>query len=451
MTKCLLKARSPSRGSGQAPGGAAALGCAVLGAILVLGLLLGACENPANGDNGPTAQELAAEEFRADYREILEKALVRVTLSDGAVIDEALATYEVLGDDVKALLAAEKEKLDSLKARMNTRRASVTALYAYLEGLPENTKYNPYYVAYTGNETSTTVYNALALAGKYVSLDLSQSGVEGFGYDVEPGRKLVVDLVLPDSLEKINDSLSITPVFGSFTNLKTVQSAGLLQLGAYAFADCTNLEDVTLDEATEIGLLAFVGSGLKTVSLPKTTTTDNGVFRDCTSLTTVNLPNAVSIGNFAFSNCASLITINLPKVTSLGINMFQSCTSLTTVTLPEVTSIGSDTFSQCTSLTTVTLPEVTSIGSIAFFQCTSLTTVTLGETPPTIATLARIFTDAAMEPKTITIKVPAVTAYTAAGTPWTDKVGPNSGAGYFWDNNTATRDNLTVALEAIGG
>jgi hypothetical protein len=127
---------------------------------------------------------------------------------------------------------------------------------------------------------------------------------------------------------------------------------------------------------------------------------------------------------------------------------FLGCTGLVTVTLPKATSIAASTFTGCTKLTTVTLPKVTSIGNLAFSGCTSLATVVLGSTPPTIGNT--IFNAAASEARTITFKAPDPSAYTTS--PWTDKTGSNSSAGYYWDNSTNpnTRDNLTVALTGTG-
>jgi hypothetical protein len=504
MTKRLVKA------NGRTVCRAAVVG----GLVLSLALFLGACENPSGGgDDGPSAQELAVE-FRAAHSEILELLTARAALSDEAAIDAALEAYEALSDEVKAELTAEKAKLDGLKARMNSRWASAVGLRSYLEGLPDNTVYNPYALAYTGRESPAAIYNAIGAAGKYVALDLSKSLVTGFEYDLEEGRKLVVELVLPDSLEKIEDQSAGTSPFGGFTSLKSVRAPGMVELGNYAFYQCTSLETVTLDAATNIGSDAFSGctsletvslnaateigerafdrcnslkavtldkvvtigpwafyycTSLETVSLNAATEIGQATFSGCTSLKTVSLNAAAEIRENAFLNCAKLSAISLPEAVSIGkafygcsglpaISLpkavfidslaFYDCRNLTAVTLPEAASIGSQAFSGCISLSTVTLPKAETIGNSTFQKCTSLTTVILGETPPSLGTI--IFTNAAATAKTITIRVPNVTAYTAAGTPWSDKIGANS-PGYFWDNTTATRGNLTVALAAIGG
>jgi hypothetical protein len=461
MMKCLLKAA----------GRAAVLG----GLTLMLALFLGGCENPASGDgDGSSVQKLAADEFRAVWDNVLEKKVQRVSLSDEADVDETLEAWEALGDETKAELAAEKTALDNLKAKIQTLKSSIAAWRVYLEGKPDNSAYTPWLVAYTGRETPAAIYNAIAAAGKYVRLDLSGSAVTGFEYDEEPGRALVIHLALPDSLEEIEDTVAAVPAFGGFPNLKSVSASGLRRVGSYAFYNCAGIETVTLDAATDIGQYAFNGctslatvnlpkaealgtyafygcTGLITINLPEVVTIDDSlVFAYCSNLTTANMPKLESLGNTAFRFCDSLTTVNLPKVVSIGTYVFQSCTNLTTVDLSEAeVTIGNVAFHNCSSLAAISLPKAVAIGSEVFYGCTSLITVTLGETPPTVDTL--IFGAIATTAKTITIKVPNVSAYTATGTPWNDKIGANNTVGNYWDNTASTRDNLTVALAAIGG
>jgi hypothetical protein len=98
----------------------------------------------------------------------------------------------------------------------------------------------------------------------------------------------------------------------------------------------------------------------------------------------------------------------------------------------------------------ITLPKAEAIGNNTFTGCTGLVVVTLGTIPPTTMGTT-IFSGTATSAKTITIKVPQLTLYREIS-PWKDKLGANNntgGANYFWDNNPATRDNLTVALEVL--
>jgi hypothetical protein len=131
---------------------------------------------------------------------------------------------------------------------------------------------------------------------------------------------------------------------------------------------------------------------------------------------------------------------------TINFGVFSGCTGLTAVTLPKVVSIGDYTFENCSILAAITLPKAASIGNAAFQNCPSLATVTLGTIPPTVGT--RIFQSAATTGKTITIKTPQLALYNLV-TPWSDKMGDSSAWGTYWDNNTNTKDNLTVALAAL--
>ena len=96
--------------------------------------------------------------------------------------------------------------------------------------------------------------------------------------------QLVTDLVIPDSVTKIN---------------------------AYAFYNCTKLASVTIPASvTSIGM---------------------GAFYDCTGLTSVTIPDSVtSIGEWAFWGCTGLISVTIPdSVTSIGRYAFRDCTGLT--------------------------------------------------------------------------------------------------------------------------
>jgi hypothetical protein len=565
----------------------AALLCGIL---LTPGLLLGACDNSTGGDDGLSAAQTVAEEFRVVWDHVLGKSIERAALGDEADVEEALEDWETLDGGAQAELAAEKTKLESLRAEISSLKSSVAALRTYLEGKPDNSAHNPYPVAYTGRAAPAAIYKALAGAGKYVSLDLSGSAVTGFVHDTEPGRALVVNLVLPDSLEEIEDGATLVSVFSGFANLRSVKASGLRRLGGVAFAYCSSLAEVSLPEAESIGRVAFYGcSSLTSISLPKAASIGASAFAQCSSLTTVKLPEVDSlgnyafngcarltgagitlpesittigtgtfancrnlagitlpsgvtaigayafqnsglvgitlpsgvasigayafqncagltsitlpsgvtsiatftfegcasladitlpevaaIGNFAFSGCASLTTISLPKAETLdmaafagcrnlttanlpkavslgGTSIFQGCFSLTTVSLPEATTLGLYTFLDCSSLVTLDLPKVTFLGDYTFDNCAGLATITLGATPPAVENGTKIFYGAATTAKTITFKVPDVVVYTAAGSPWSDKMGLNTDVGDYWDGNTNTKGNLTVALAAIDG
>jgi hypothetical protein len=69
----------------------------------------------------------AAAAFKTDHAVILGKTLDAVAAEDEAAVDAALAAHDALGAGVTALLAAEKDKLDSFKTRIEEQKAPAAA------------------------------------------------------------------------------------------------------------------------------------------------------------------------------------------------------------------------------------------------------------------------------------------------------------------------------------
>jgi hypothetical protein len=489
---------------------------------LLLALLATGCDNPAgeNDNNTAVTTREAVEEFYAAHSGILEKPAGMLVLDDEEAINAARQAYGSLSAETRALLSAEKACLDILKAKMEDLKsaAETGAFYTlhdleiYLAAQSANDAETPYSIVYMGNETTKAIYRVLATAERYVDLNLGGSGVPGFIGGAEEGRAFIVSLILPDSLVEIQDGINGGEIFVGFDNLKSVYAAGVQKLGAFAFAGCPALAQVSLPAALSIGDSAFRGClSLASVNLPAAITIGSNSFYGCTGLTRVNMPAAISIGDFVFRNCGSLTTINLPAAVSIGIGAFrdcgltsislptaaslgntafQGCAGLTGITLPSVISIGMNTFYNCIGLVTINLSAVVSIGQSAFNGCASLTTVSVpkavsldmgafrlcssletvslpsatsigqntfyGCASLTTVTLGAvpptignsIFSGTATAAKTITIKTPYPDLYANAGTPWSDKLGNNGVWVNFWDSSN-TAANLTVALAPL--
>ena len=109
-------------------------------------LCLAGCSTP-HSDNGNQAQE-DAEAFTTAHAGVLGKTADTVTANDEAAVDAALAAYDALGEDAKALLGAEKTLLDSLKAKIDA-----------LKGDPAGTEAAAFKTAHAGalGKTPATV------------------------------------------------------------------------------------------------------------------------------------------------------------------------------------------------------------------------------------------------------------------------------------------------------
>ena len=158
----------------------------------------------------------------------------------------------------------------------------------------------------------------------------------------------------------------------------------LVEIGVYAFEDCSNLREVIFNDGLQkIGSGAFCNcSSIKRITLPSTMS-EIGIraFNSCTNLREVRLNNGLQkVRNGAFCNCSSLESITLPStVTEIGGSAFNSCTNLRGVRLNNgLQKIGEDAFYNCTSLESITLPStVTAIGIYAFGGCINLREVEL--------------------------------------------------------------------------
>lgn len=196
--------------------------------------------------------------------------------------------------------------------------------------------------------------------------------------------------------------------------------ASVTEIGANAFAGCTNLtsvnyiggdwskltiqsgnpavEDAAKDAANEqlfdfefilnntaVIVISYKGTAAD-VTIPSrykgkpVTMIDHAAFHDNSAVTSVTIPDSVtSISDDAFGFCSQLTNISLPNsVTFIGFSAFNSCTSLKSITLPSsLSTIQSYAFYNCGNLKTIRIPvSVTSIGNCAFDVCPSLMTVT---------------------------------------------------------------------------
>ena len=132
---------------------------------------------------------------------------------------------------------------------------------------------------------------------------------------------------------------------------------------------------------TTIGMGAFLGSSLTSVTFPPSVTNiENGAFIDC-SLASITLPSSIrTIGEQAFAGCANLSSVTIPNsIARIGGGAFSGCTHLQTVAIQSgVTSIGESAFEGCTELPGITLPNsVTNLEASAFLGCTNLASITI--------------------------------------------------------------------------
>ena len=131
-----------------------------------------------------------------------------------------------------------------------------------------------------------------------------------YGADLYIDGKLVSDVVIPNTVDKISNY-----AFINYNNLRSVTiSHGVKTIGDAAFSNCPNLENIYIaDSVTTIGNSAFSSCiSLKSVVIPDSVTSMVYAFSECHNLMSVTLPDSVVSYYGAFSGCYRLVEVNIP-------------------------------------------------------------------------------------------------------------------------------------------
>ncbi len=150
-------------------------------------------------------------------------------------------------------------------------------------------------------------------------------------------------------------------------------------IGDIAFMQCSSLETLDIPNGcSSIGVNAFNGAAIKSITLPNIAQVSNGMFRGCSKLESVTFTGYLTaIGESAFYGCSSLKSIDIPSsVTEIGKEAFLA-SGLETVVLPDgITTIETSVFNGCKSLVSIEIPRsVTSIKKAFAGSLDSLTDV----------------------------------------------------------------------------
>ena len=248
----------------------------------------------------------------------------------------------------------------------------------------------------------------------------------GVVYDKE---KSTIVFVMPES----RATLTSLEIPASVTAIRDNAFKGITALTSLTFASAADGEE---EKPLVIGMYAFSGTGITSVTLPKRISEMGSyVFSACKTLKDVGFEKgfACPLPDYAFMNCIAIAQVTIPgDIVTLGRTVFSGNKALTTVTfgltangdvsqlkeigadvfnncsklnllrlektvkdaegnptyendkLPALTALGesgayiSGPFTKCVALTKIVIPdEVTKIGKTAFEGCTKLTSVTL--------------------------------------------------------------------------
>ncbi len=131
-----------------------------------------------------------------------------------------------------------------------------------------------------------------------------------------------------------------------------------LQIGSYAFTNCSNLKQLILPEKlTTLGTECIRGTAISSITIPNTVTSAYRPFDGAIWLDNVyfangikKIPDTICAND---SNNSYITKVEIPmSVTEIGYEAFENCIRLPQITIPEgVTSIGWEAFNNCPNLT----------------------------------------------------------------------------------------------------
>lgn len=183
------------------------------------------------------------------------------------------------------------------------------------------------YLTYTDNDGNTFTYD-------YRTSTTVQ--ITAFSGSDEPHA-----VTIPATIGEYTVAAIADEAFFSYSNLSSITlPEGLVEIGAYAFANCEVLTTVNFPSTLKtIGKGAFYGCDtLSAVDLSGSTLEYIGAqaFADCPMLATATFPATLAkIDEYAFANCAALTAITLPEgVKTVGAQAFYNCTAVASLTLP---------------------------------------------------------------------------------------------------------------------
>lgn len=150
---------------------------------------------------------------------------------------------------------------------------------------------------------------------------------------------------------------------------KVVIQDGITTIGAYAFYDCKNMNEISIPNSLQsFGSWSLCQTGIKSISIPASIKTiSNDVFWKCSNLKKVTISDLKSYLN-AVSDTYAAIPF------TYGADLYLNGKKITHLIIPaEITEIPANAFYGCTSFTKISIPStVQKIGRGAFGKCTNL-------------------------------------------------------------------------------
>ncbi len=215
--------------------------------------------------------------------------------------------------------------------------------------------------------------NAFSYCSSLTQVNLPET-LTSIGENAFCGCSSLSQIELPSSLTNIAQS-----VFSSCSALESIViPSSVTSIGSGAFSYCYGIKEINLPSAYGDSFSNLFGysmpSELKKITFGSTTVPSN-YFSGWSNVEEIVLENTTEIGSYAFNSCSSLKSITLPStLTTINDWAFSYCSSLSSVVLPSSLSvIRAYAFYNCPSLMSIVLPSsLTSIDSEAFANCNKL-------------------------------------------------------------------------------
>ncbi len=244
-------------------------------------------------------------------------------------------------------------------------------------------------VSVTFPKTVKVIYNAFGFAhdiNTTLKTIILSEGLQTLEIEAFTGLKELEEISIPSTVTSIG-----VRCFYNCSNLKRVsigENSQLTDIGNEAFEYCSFLEQVNLpDSLQRIGKFAFYGTKLKNVDVPELESMGEAAFAECKQLESVTVNNINVLPKRAFEECVLLEKVSLPAtLTEIGECAFSGCKNLKNIILPvSIKNIYQFAFNNCDSLKEVVIPYgTTRVSWEVFSQCDNLKSLYVPDTVTSI-------------------------------------------------------------------
>ncbi len=294
------------------------------------------------------------------------------TLNSDQILDASLNISNNFGDDLKTLSFDLTLVLNNCNSNGKTTFVVNLPTSCEIDWTSASQNFSKYFNVDSVGTTITSIKDSAATQeiliipetytndeGEQVAIQNIQSLLPESSTTTTINTKIII---MPNSIKVIgNNAFGVKTTGQKFNNLKWINlSKQLAKIGNYAFANCTNLQNLPL------------------YSLEYLTAIGEGAFYNCTSLTSVYMNDVLqSIGIEMFYGCSGLLNVRLsrsPLITSIPKGLFNRCSKLKSVVLPKtITTIDREVFAYCSVLAYLNMPlNLKSFGAEVFTATSSV-------------------------------------------------------------------------------